>query len=419
MIRRQLLVALLAAAGAFAQGGSAVVLSYDKPATDWQSQALPIGNGRLGAMIFGSPDREHLQLNEDSLWTGDEKNTGRYQNLADLWIELPGSAAGSAYRRRLDIDSAVHTIEYSAGGVRYRREYFASLPDQVLVFRFTADRPGAYSGVIRLTDAHGAAVSVAGDALAAAGKLDNGLEYETRVRILHVGGRAAVEGETIRVDGADSLMLLVAAGTNYVPDRSKQWRGPSPGERVARQLGAAAAKTIDALRGAHVADYQKLFRRVSLNVGATAESARALTTDERLVRYGTGEADPELEALFFQLGRYMLISSSRPGSLPANLQGLWNNSNNPPWRSDYHSNINVQMNYWPAEVTNLAECHLAFFDYVNSLRGARRDATRRYYLEEVDPKKLDRKAVRRWTVQTENNIYGGGSWRWNPPSSAW
>ena len=150
---------------------------------------------------------------------------------------------------------------------------------------------------------------------------------------------------------------------------------------------------------------RRLFRRVSLNLGGGAAD---LPTDERLVRYRDGAEDGELEALFFQYGRYLLISSSRPGSLPANLQGLWNNSNNPPWRSDYHSNINIQMNYWPAEPTNLSECAIPFFDYVNSLRGVRAEATRQHYPN-----------VRGWTVQTENNIFGAGSFKWNPPGSAW
>jgi len=168
---------------------------------------------------------------------------------------------------------------------------------------------------------------------------------------------------------------------------------------------AATERKTKKLLAAHVKEHQRLFRRVSLRLGSGAPD---LPTDERLVRYRDGAADGELEALFFQYGRYLLISSSRPGSLPANLQGLWNNSNNPPWRSDYHSNINIQMNYWLAEPTNLAECAIPFFDYVDSLRGVRGEATRQHYPN-----------VRGWTVQTENNIFGAGSFKWNPPGSAW
>ncbi len=401
-IARVLLSAGLLASLAAAQP---LALWYRQPAEDWQSQALPIGNGRLGAMIFGGAPSEHLQLNEISLWTGDEKDTGRYQNLGDLFLELTHGAPRD-YRRNLDIDSAVHTIDYLADGIAYRREYFATAPRQVLVFRFTAGKPGAYTGLLKLTDAHGAPSLAAGTFLSAAGKLENGLEYETRIQVINTGGRVIPAGGALRIEHADALTILVAAGTNYVPDRSRGWRGESPHGRISRQLAAAAGMTYNALRAAHVADYQSLFRRVSLNLPARLPAD--LPTDERLVRYRDGAADPELEALFFQYGRYLLISSSRPGSLPANLQGLWNNSNNPPWRSDYHSNINIQMNYWPAEVTNLSECAIPFFDYVNSLRGVRGEATRLHY-----PK------VRGWTVQTENNIYGAGSFKWNPPGSAW
>ena len=382
-----------------------LALRYRQPALDWQSQALPIGNGRLGAMIFGDARREHLQLNEISLWTGDEKDTGSYQNLADLYFDL-AHGAGQSYERRLDIDSAVHTIQYRADGIDYTREYFASAPQQVLVLRYTADKPGAYNCWLTLKDAHAATNMFTGNGLTAGGKLANGLQYETAVQALNTGGQVTILADgALHIENADALTILVAAGTNYVPDRARGWRGEGPHERIVRQLRAAAAMPYADLRAAHVADYQHLFRRVSLSLGAGAGD---LPTDERLLRYRDGAADGELEALFFQYGRYLLISSSRPGSLPANLQGLWNNSNDPPWRSDYHSNINIQMNYWLAEPTNLAECAIPFFDYVNSLRGVRAGATRQHY-----------PGVRGWTVQTENNIFGAGSWRWNPPGSAW
>ena len=399
------------------QANAQPALTYSYPAEDWQSQALPIGNGRLGAMTFGGAPREHIQLNEISLWTGDEKDTGRYQNLADLTFELLHGAPQS-YRRKLDLSSATHSIEYTADGVTYRREYFASFPSQVLVFHFTASTPGAISGHLRLADAHAAKTIATGRALLIHGNLDNGLEYETQLSVLNKGGAVSVEGDGLLIDKADEVTLYVNAGTNYAPDRAKNWRGENPHARISAQMEAASAKGYAALRAAHIADFGKLFNRVSLNLGASLPATKALTTDARLARYDKGGKDPELETLFFQYGRYLLISSSR-GSLPANLQGLWNYSNTPPWRSDYHSNINIQMNYWPAEITNLSECHLPFFDYVNSLRGVRTEATRDYYLNQIDPKKAPRKAVRGWTVQTENNIYGAGSFKWNPPGSAW
>jgi alpha-L-fucosidase 2 len=412
-------LALAFAAAALAQPNPQLNLFYTQPAQDWQTQALPIGNGRLGAMIFGGPQHEHLQLNEISLWTGNEKDTGRYQNLADLFLDFdqPPVQDGS-YRRALDISTAVHTIDYTAGTTTFHREYFASFPQQILVFHFTAGASGAYTGMLKLADAHNAATVAGNNTLTATGKLDNGLDYETRVMVLNAGGRISVETGALHVEKADSLTVLVAAGTNYAPNRAAAWRSEPPHERLTRQLQTAAGKPVQDLRKAHVADYEALFGRVSLNLGSTAAAAQR-PTDERLVQYAKGGSDPQLEALFFQFGRYLLISSSRPGTLPANLQGLWNNSNNPPWRSDYHSNINIEMNYWPAEVANLSECHLPFFDYVNSLRQVRTEATHAYYLDQVDPKKLDRKSVRGWTVQTENNIFGAGSFKWNPPASAW
>jgi alpha-L-fucosidase 2 len=378
-------------------------LWYRQPAVDWQSHALPIGNGRLGAMIFGGTQQEHLQLNEDSLWTGDEKDTGRYQNLADLYVDFDQKEIVN-YRRQLDIGSAVHTIEYSSNGASYRREYFASAPAGVLALQFTCDKPGNYGAILKLVDAHGATTAADGSELTIGGTLENGLEYEARARVIASGGTVTAANGVLRIERANAFTILVAAGTNYRPDWSRHWRGDHPHNRLTAQLGAAAA-SYSGLKTAHIADYRRLFDRASLDLGAGAGD---LPTDERLVRHSKGSPDPALEALFFQYGRYLLISSSRPGNLPANLQGLWNNSNNPPWRSDYHSNINIQMNYWLAEVTNLSECALPFFDYVNSLRGVRAAATREQYGN-----------VRGWTVQTENNIFGAGSFLWNPPGSAW
>ena len=402
----QFLSRILLAAGiaATAANGQSLALRYTLPASDWQSQALPIGNGRIGAMIFGDGVHERLQLNEISLWTGDEKDTGYYQNLGELQLDLTHGAA-THYERKLDLNTALHTIDYTADGATFHREYFASAPAQVLVFQYTADRRGAYSGTLRFSDAHGARPAAAAARITASGKLTNGLLYETGIQLIATGGKVtASEDGSLRIENADTLTILMAAGTDYVPDRARAWRGEAPHARIDAQLRNAAAMSYAALHAAQLADYQKLFRRVTLHLG----SAPDLPTDERLLRYRDGAPDTDLEALFFQYGRYLLISSSRPGSLPANLQGLWNNSNTPPWRSDYHSNINIQMNYWPAAVTNLSECALPFFDYVNSLRGVRTEATQRYY-----PK------VRGWTVQTENNIFGAGSFKWNPPGSAW
>ena len=390
-----------------------LVLAYDRPAEDWQSEALPIGNGRLGAMAFGGTPHERMVLNESSLWTGDEADTGAYQALGTATVELDHGPA-TDYRRTLDLTTATAAVRYTAGGVRFTRTYFASHPDQVMAFHFTADRAGACSAVVAFADAHGAPSVAAGGRITAAAALANGLAFETQVRVVHAGGSLTTDGGAVRVVGADSITLLVAAATSYAPDRATGWRREPPHARVSAHIDAAAATSIDALRAAHVADHRRLFDRLTLDLGPAADG----TTADRLARHATEGGDPALAALLFQYGRYLLISSSRD-ALPANLQGLWNASNDPPWRCDYHSNINVQMNYWPAEVANLSECAGPFFAYVNSLRGVRAEQTRDYYLHHVDPARVPRKAVRGWTVRTENNIFGAGSFKWNPPGSAW
>jgi len=392
------------------------VLWYRAPAQNWEKQALPIGNGRLGGMIFGGVEKEQIQLNEDSLWTGDENPSGNYgsmgayQTLGALHIELAGQGEFQDYRRQLDIREAVAGVSYSTGGVRYRREYFSSHPDQVLVVRLAADKPGAYSGKIRLTDGHGHQIAAQQNRLTASGKLGNGLMYETRIVVLNRGGSVKSHAGAVGFTGADSLTILLAAGTDYLADYDKGWRQDHPRKRLTKQLEAAAGKSYETLRSTHVKDYQGLFHRVDLDVGRTEAEIATLPTNERLAAYRRGVKDPELESLFFQFGRYLLISSSRPGCLPANLQGIWNQSNKPPWHSDYHTNINIQMNYWPAEPTNLAECHQPLIDMIEQLRVPSRKAT-------LAAGEFGN--VRGWTVRTSHNIFGGHGWRWNKPGSAW
>jgi len=385
-----------------------LTLRYDKPAADWMTEALPIGNGRFGGMIFGGLDSEHIQFNEDSLWTGDENDTGNYQNFGDLFIDL-GHQKATDYHRELDISSAIHRVKYVLDGVKYQREAFCSFPDQVLVLRLTADKPGRYSGTVRLKDAHRAESIAEQNRLSAGGKLSNGLSHEVEIRVINEGGNVQPdrEGASIVFKDADALTILLDPGTDYLNRSEKHWRGELPHDRLMRQLDAAAKKSFDALRADHVADYRKLFNRVELNLGASPKQTAAETTLRRLEDYAAGHADPELESLFFQYGRYLLISSSRPGSLPANLQGLWNDSNSPPWRSDYHNDINVEMNYWLADLTNLSECFTPLFDWVNSTREVHRRSTAAEF------------HVRGWASRAENGIFGGSTWEWIPAGNAW
>ena len=385
------------------------VLWYRAPAHTWMTEALPIGNGTLGAMVFGGTDQERLQFNVDSLWTGDDHDTGAYQAFGDVLIDL-GHTNITDYRRELDIGRAVQTVSYQSNGIHYERTAFASHPAQVIVWRMTADKAGACSGRIRLRDMHKAAVVADGaDRLRATGKLENGLEYESQILVMGDGGKISSSPDGVAFDGCNGVTVILSADTNYIPVYEKNWRGDPPHGAIARRIDDATARGFDKLLAEHVEDYQSLFNRFRLDLGTTAADVAALPTDERLARYADQHsADPELDALFCQYGRYLLISSSR-GGLPANLQGLWNESNTPPWRCDYHSNINVEMNYWPAEPTNLAKCAVPFIDYVTSLRQVRAIRTRENY----GP------SIRGWTVRTENNIFGGASYVWNAPGSAW
>ncbi len=399
---------LFASFGQITANPNKLSLTYSKPAKDWMTEALPIGNGRLGAMIFGGVEQEHLQFNEISLWSGDEKDTGAYQAFGDLFLDFKGHSNPQNYNRQLNLENAVHTVSFSSNGVNYKREYFCSTRDQVMVLHLSADQKGAISGILNLTDMHQGKISIADQAITVNGKLTNGLIYKSKVLVLNDGGSIEIKDGKIAFEKANSITLLLAAVTNYKPDFSQGWRGDNPDQVVNQQINKAKKFSYNQLIKRHIADYKKLFDRVELSVGESDPAVVNLPTNERLVAYKDGGKDPDLEELFFQFGRYLLISSSRPGSLPANLQGIWNNSNNPSWRSDYHSNINVQMNYWPAEVTNLSECHIPFLDFINNQREIRKVATQKYY-----------KSNKGWTAQTENNIYGAGSFVWNPPASAW
>jgi len=411
----KLMAGLLLAAGLSA-AAMETRLWYDKPATDWEREALPIGNGRLGAMLFGGAPHERIQFNEGSLWIGDETDTGAYQAFGDVLVDL-AQGEPIAYRRELDLQRATHTVTYESDGVRYRREAFASFPARVMVFRFTADQPGKLTGTVRLTDMHKGKISAAGRRLTSSGSLAGYqyqgtnayamfLNYEAQVLVLNDGGRIETGGDKITFSNANSVTLLLDAGTDFLQDRSKSWRGAMPHSAVTARLDAAARTPYQKLLSAHLRDYQRLFNRVALDLGPSPN--QALPTDARLASLSqTHVPDPGLEALLFQYGRYLLVASSRPGGLPANLQGKWNQSNRPAWRSDYHTDINVQMNYWPAEPANLGECLLPYATWLNSIREVRKAATRAAF------------HTRGWTMRAENGIFGGSTWEWVQSGSAW
>ncbi|MTV38065.1 glycoside hydrolase family 95 protein [Duganella radicis] len=451
-----LALALVAASAAAAPD---MTLRYSQPATDWEKEALPIGNGRIGAMIFGQLARERLQFNDITLWTGDEKEMGAFQPFGDVYINLPGHEQGTtSYARRLDIGRSVHTVSYTHNGVQFKREALASFPSQVIAVRLTASKRGQYTGSIELTDMHGAQISAQGNRVTAVGALPNAMQYASQVQVLNEGGKLAVEGGKITFTGSDAITLILGAGTSYNNDAARRFRGEAPLPHVASQIDAAtatsraatpsavraaapsASRAWDALLAAHLRDYAAQFGRVDVDFGAASPARRALTTDKRIEAYTTEGNDPELEAQFFQFGRYLLISSSR-GSLPANLQGLWNNNPAPPWRSDYHTNINVQMNYWPAEPANLSEHHQPFFNFVQSVAPVYRKLVADTAAQAIaDPQSIKMaqpdlsgeavqreetfvskqgKPVRGWTVRTESNPFGAMGYVWNKTGNAW
>jgi alpha-L-fucosidase 2 len=398
-----------------------LTLWYRQPAKNPMAEALPIGNGQLGALVFGAPEKERLILDEDSLWTGGDNPSGNYdtmgayQFLGDVFVELPGHHDAVNYRRDLDLSDAVSHVAYQANGVKYEREFYCSQPANVLVARFTADKPESYSGAIELDDSHGVRTIVSGNRMSVAGQLSNGLKYEWQILVLHDRGALNAGNGFITFTNCTILTLLIAGGTDYAMDAANHYRGTDPHARISAQLESASRKSYRALKTEYMKDFQTLFNRVALNLGKSSPGQRALPTDERK-REALKTFDPELEALLFQYGRYLLISCSRPGGLPANLQGLWSDSNDPPWHSDYHANINIQMNYWPAEVANLAECHMPLFDLVRSQLPEWRKAT----WASPDWKTASgTMATRGFAIRTSHNVTGGLGWKWDKTANAW
>jgi alpha-L-fucosidase 2 len=412
------------------------VLWYQHPAQRW-GDALPVGNGRLGGMVFGGVARERIQLNEDTVWNGkkrdrvnpealkalpevrrllfegkpreavaleDERMMGipnrqpPYQPLGDLNIEFSGQDNAVDYRRELNLATGIVRVTYRIGDAVYTREVFSSAPDQALVLRITCDQPGQLSFRATLTREQDSQTTAAapdrvilqGEAIAHTNFWINprltperlkaekdqleptGVKFRAVLRAVNEGGQVEISGSDLIVSKANAVTLLIVAATDY--------RGGDPASACAQYL-AGAAKPYSALKTAHLADHEKLFRRVELELAPPAgdPSVETLPIDERLARIKKGQDDPGLSALYFQFGRYLLMGSSRPGTMAANLQGIWNDSMAPPWDSKYTTNINVEMNYWPAEVGNLAETTLPLFDLVRmSLDSGRRTAQLMY-----------------------------------------
>mgnify|MGYP001020450608 CR=1 FL=1 len=380
-------------------------LWYKKPAEKW-TEALPIGNGRLGGMVYGKVNQEQIQLNEDSIWyggpvdrnnpdalanlpeirrlifageirkaerlvmlalSGTPESQRHYQSLGDLYLDFLHAEAEqvSDYLRELDLNTGTVKVKYTMGGVRFSREYFISAVHQALVIRLTADQPGSISFVAKLRRGRylDQTVAVTPAMLQMKGNCggENSINFSAALRAVSEGGTVYTLGENLLVEKADTVMLILSAATTF--------RHQEIETRCQQEANEAAAHSYGKLYAEHIRDYSSLFHRVHLEItGEEDDSLAMLPTDERLARIKAGGDDPGLVSLYFQFGRYLLISSSRPGTLPANLQGIWNQEMLPPWDSKYTININTEMNYWPAEVCNLAECHLPLFELLERMR---------------------------------------------------
>lgn len=394
-----------------------IYLMFSEPAEDWESMCLPVGNGRLGAMMMGGTHEDIIQFNEQSLWSGDnnwdgeyetgDHGFGSYRNFGELIFRFDHKGDVSDYRRSLNIIDGIHNTTYSLNGVNYYSEAFASFPDQTMVFRYYCDKPGGLSGIVILKSAQKAITYTSDQQLVFYDSLANGLKYSAVCKPVNHGGIIMTINDQIRFENCDTLTVLLAAHTDYLPDHNKGWRGSDPEEKLKQEINTSVSFGYSKLKERHLSDFRQLTERVSLKLANKTIPHTCLP--ERLEAYINGNDDPGLESLIFHYGRYLLISSSRQGGLPANLQGLWNNSNTPPWASDYHSNINLQMNYWHSEVTNLPECHMPLFDFLEAASEPCRVATRKAFGEHIPG----------WTCRTSQSIFGGNGWEWNIPASAW
>jgi alpha-L-fucosidase 2 len=422
-MKKNIIIILAAFSMSMEAFGGNLVLWYEQPMEQghFMDEAMPIGNGRIGGLIAGGVARENIVLNEDSLWSGDANTSGdygtmgTYQMLGNLSINLPGHENFSNYRRDLDIADALAHVSYEANGIKFTREYFASHADHVLAFRFFANKPGSYTGSIQLKDSRDTVTAASPSRLRLKGTLVNGLKYEVQLVVLNEGGVVRTNGSTLEFANCDSLILLVAMGTDYVMDYEKHYHGEDPHARVTDLVEHAAQKSYNSLRAAHEKNFHALFDQVQFNLGTSSDDLNSMPIDQRKIK-AAQTYDPELEALLFQYGRYLLISCSRPGGLPANLQGLWADTNTPPWDADYHTDLNIEMNYWMAESANLSECHVPFFDLTLSQIPAWRYVTAGSTEFKTSSGQF---TSRGWAIRVSHNINGGLGWEWDKTANAW
>lgn len=474
-------VLLCAAIGVFlyaceAQTPPSLKLWYESPADasaqdrsrgytndkNWLS-ALPVGNGSFGGMIYGDVNKERIQLNEESMWSGSQNDNdnpdsygslneirellfqgkykeaahltnrtqvcagagtghgngaevpyGSYQTLGDLWLDFGTDAPYENYRRELDLNTAVATVDYEQDGVKFHREIFSSAPDQVMVVRLSADKSGKISFKADMSRPERYSLSKDGDMLVMSGALKDGkggdgLQYMTRLKVVNKGGSVKYTDENVTVENADEALILLSASTDYKLEYPA-YKGRDYKNITAANIEKASKKPYKALKEDHIRDHSKYFGRVTLELDNKDVN---IPTDRLLKEFAENQQNQHVYELVFQFGRYLLISSSRPGTMPANLQGIWANTIRTPWNGDYHVNINMQMNYWPAEVANLSEFHLPMFDFMSTLRGPGSKTAKTHY------------GANGWVVHSITNPWGftspgeGVGWGLHPSAAAW
>ena len=401
---------------------------YDE---DWQRWSLPLGNGYMGINVFGRTDTERIQLSEATLANGGCYHFGGFTNFAEIYLDFYHYGTKS-YKRSLCLNDAVSTVTYIHEGVTYSREYFVSYPSNLVAVKLKADQPKQLSFTVRPVipylgdynrkdDSRSGKVTASNDLIQLSGMMDFfDLPYEAQVKVVNYGGTlqsindAKNDHGTIRVNHADSVVLYLAAGTSYqlneevfvLPAKEKCAGNEHPHRAVSERISRAMEMGYDVLRREHVADYRSLFDRVAISL---TDKVPDMPTDKLLVAYKEDknrESSAYLEELYFQFGRYLLISSSRPGTLPPNLQGVWTQYDYSPWSAGYWHNVNIQMNYWPAFSTNLAETFEAFVDYNEAYRkAAQKLATE--YIRKNNPQNLSyREEENGWTIGTGASAYG-------------
>lgn len=403
------------------------------------TQGLPVGNGRFGALAGNDPGAEFLTITDDTLWTGVRNDTlqsdgqfpygaddfGSFALLAQLTVSVPAHdlSVVDNYRRTLDLAQGLLTTSYDVNGVSYERQIFASRPDDVIVLRFTQHGGGTYTGTVSLAGTHGESTTADSSPTLASfgGTLANGLKYGAAVTARSSTGTVAVNGSTLTFTDCQDLTVIVSGGTDYAPDFAAGFRNPD-----ADPLSLARTKVLDAVQQSptallytHVADFLAAFGTFAVDFGPSSAAQKTLDTWGRIqARDRDDIPDPELEAAYVQFGRYLMVSGSR-GGLPLNLQGLWLADNNPAWMADYHTDINIQMNYWMADRVGLSDCFDALTDYCLAQLPSWTDITQRLFNSPTNRYRNSTGKIAGWTIAISTNPYGGGGWWWHPAGNAW